>query len=145
RACPMVERRSVPRFRFHRHAIVALPGSARSVTILELSMRGALVQPVATGDMQGFAPGARCTLRFLTVDGHAVLAMPATVARCAEDGRAGLEIRDMGSVGRRMLRQLIEHSLGSETILQHDLPALFEAVEPRQQRLSLLPEREPVR
>src|SRR5262245_54576596 len=100
----MVERRSFPRFRFPRHAVVLLPAISRSVTVRDLSMRGATVEPVATGDLEGFDCGRRCTLRFLTIDGDLVLAIPASVARCSEDGRVGLEIQDMGTISRRMLR-----------------------------------------
>src|SRR5262245_60105203 len=99
----MVERRGFPRYRFLRQAVVMLPAASRSVTVRDLSMRGAMVEPVATGDLEGFDYGRRCTLRFLTIDGDPALAIPAFVARCSEDGRVGLEIQDIGTASRRML------------------------------------------
>ena len=115
----MFDRRASPRYPCQWHATLVLTGARRCVTILDLSMEGALVRPAGPQDPHGLAVGARCAIRILAGDDRELLMVPATVAH-AGNGLVGLALRATGCGAERMLRQLIEFNLGIGALARRD-------------------------
>jgi hypothetical protein len=121
------ERRCYPRFPFHSSAILTLFPIYHDATLIDLSMRGALVELdiAATIDL-----GAPCTLRVLGNEGRQVLEVEALTAYCSADGRVGLELVQLAPGVMNALRRLIEMNLGTPKLLERDLCALLKPRQP---------------
>jgi hypothetical protein len=116
------ERRCYPRFPFHSSAILTLFPAYHDATLIDLSMRGALVE---LDNAAAIAEGVPCTLRVLGNEGRQVLEFDAVTAFCNADGRVGLEIVQLAPGVEHALRRLIEMNLGTQKLLERDLCALL--------------------
>src|SRR5262245_19247454 len=105
--CGMNERRRLPRYAYEGQATVVFAGLYRNVRLVNLSLAGALVEPVAAGDLSGFTGGAPCEVRLLLAGGDEELALAATVVRCGA-GRAALKLCGVRLRSQRILHRLIE-------------------------------------
>jgi hypothetical protein len=120
----MTDRRRLPRYPCHWQATVVFPAIYRNVTVLDLSLSGALIEPVATRNMEGFAPRATCTVRIRTANGEDVLDLCAIVARLSADGRVGLVLREGSLRAQRILHRLIEIDFGTAELPERGRCAL---------------------
>src|SRR5262245_45303551 len=102
-ARPLTDRRRLPRFAIDGEATVIFPRLHREVTVLELSLGGALVEPVAREDLEDFAPDAVCAVRILAADRRDTLAVGAVVSRRCADGCVALELRNASARALRVL------------------------------------------
>jgi hypothetical protein len=121
RATP--ERRRFSRITFHRPGELALRGATVVCEVLDVSLKGALVEvPVGTGA----EPGQPCALTVRLDAGDARVCMQGEVAhrRGTQVGVRCLEI-DLESIAH--LRRLVELNLGDDALLHRELSALVGA------------------
>jgi hypothetical protein len=116
----MNERRRLPRYPFEGRATVVFRGLYRNVRVVDLSLAGALVEPVATGDLTGFTAGARCEIRLSLPAGDEELGMKAVVVRSGA-GRAALVLFGMRLRPQRILHRLIQMNFCTARIPQRGL------------------------
>jgi hypothetical protein len=117
------ERRRFSRIAFHRPAELDVAGERGTCELLDISLRGALLEtPVGFG-----APlGARCTLTVRLDAGDARIRMDGEIVH-REGTQVGLrcvEI-DLESIGH--LRRIVELNLGDDELLHRELSALVRA------------------
>lgn len=114
------DRRRFSRITFHRPAQLRVEGAEVSCELLDVSLKGALVEaPV------GFAApvGAACTLTVRLDAGEAVIRMDGEVVHHAGI-QVGIRSRSMELDSIAHLRRLVELNLGDEELLHRELSAL---------------------
>lgn len=115
------ERRQFSRVAFHRPAELTISGTESTVAVLDLSLRGALLEVAA-----GFVAeaGARCRLVVHLDPGETAIRLEGQVAH-RSGTRLGLRCTsiDLESIGH--LRRLVELNLGDEELLHRELSALI--------------------
>ena len=113
-------RRHFSRILFKTRARLLLDSDAIAVSLLDLSLKGALVQPGATVNPE---PGKTCTLELALDEGGAQIRMEMEVAHY-RSGCLGLNCREIDLDSMIHLRRLVELNIGDESILQRELSAL---------------------
>ncbi len=114
------ERRRFSRIAFHRPATLELAAERATCELLDVSLKGALVEAPAT--FRG-AVGQACALTIQLDAGDAVLRMEGTIAH-----RGGTQVGvrctgiDLDSIAH--LRRIVELNLGDEDLLHRELSAL---------------------
>ena len=114
------ERRRFSRITFHRPAELDVGGASATCEVLDLSLRGALVEaPV------GFAArvGERCTLAVRLDAGVAEIRMEGEIAH-RQGMQVGLRCLEIDLDSIMHLRRLVELNLGDEEALHRELSAL---------------------
>jgi hypothetical protein len=116
------ERRQFWRASFHAPAQLALPNGIREAALLDISLKGALVE-LAAGDL--VLAGEQCHLRLpLGGSGHAIV-MSATVAHVHEGRWLGLHCDGIDIDSITHLRRLVELNAGDPSLLDRELSALL--------------------
>ena len=114
------ERRQFSRIALHRPAMIEVNGARTSAALLDISLRGALVQvPAAFGG----AVGASCTLTIRLDQGAAFIRMIGTIAH-RDTEAVGLRCREVDLDSATHLRRVVEMNLGDERLLDRELSAL---------------------
>ena len=113
-------RRHFSRILFKTRARLLLNSDAIAVSVLDLSLKGALVQP---GILVSTQPGEVCTLELALNDGGDHIRMEMEVAH-HRAGCLGLNCREIDLDSMIHLRRLVELNIGDESILQRELGAL---------------------
>jgi hypothetical protein len=115
------ERRRFSRIAFHRPATLCAGGSAMTVGVLDVSLKGALVE-VPPG--LAAEPGARCSLTIHLDAGESVIQLDGEVAH-HRGSKLGVRCTsvDLESVGH--LRRVVELSLADEHLLDRELATLI--------------------
>jgi len=115
------ERRSFSRIAFHRPARLMVGADTSDVEVLDVSLRGALVQvpPEFPAPEQ-----ARCTLRIRLDAGEAVIQILGQVAH-RQGGRLGVRCTSIDLESIRHLRRVVELNLGDESLLHRELASLI--------------------
>lgn len=114
------ERRRFSRIAFHRPAEIEVLGDRATCELLDVSLKGALVEVPATF---GGASGQPCVLTIRLDAADAVVRMEGEVVH--REGRAlGLRCTaiDLDSIAH--LRRIVELNLGDEDLLHRELSAL---------------------
>lgn len=118
---PHQERRRFSRITFHRPAQFTVGGTGGLVGVLDLSLRGALLEVPP-----GFAAdaGAHCALVIRLDGAEAIIQLEGEVAHRAGN-RLGVRCTsiDLESVGH--LRRVVELNLGDEELLHRELATLI--------------------
>lgn len=113
-------RRRFHRVLFDRHAELACPRGHAKVRVVDVSLKGALVE--LPPDAAPLTEGAQCELvLWLAADVH--IAMECTVA-WQRGANAGLRCRLIDLESMQHLRRLVELNLGDDELLERDLAAL---------------------
>ncbi len=114
------ERRHFSRIPFHRPATLALGGAELGCALLDVSLKGALVELPRALEA---APGQPCTLTIRLAGDEALIRMEAVVAHL-EGTTLGVRCTaiDLDSIAH--LRRLVEMNLGDEELLHRELAAL---------------------
>jgi hypothetical protein len=114
------ERRRFSRISFHRPAELDVVGARASCEVLDLSLRGALVEAPP-----GFepAPGAPCTLLVRLDSGEAQIRMEGEIAH-REGRQVGVRCLEIDLDSISHLRRLVELNVGDDEILHRELGAL---------------------
>jgi hypothetical protein len=115
------ERRSFSRITFHRPARLTVGGATSAVGVLDVSLRGALVEVPA---WFAAAQDARCTLVITLDAGEAVIQLEGQVAHRVE-GRLGVRCTSIDLESIRHLRRVVELNLGDEDLLHRELASLI--------------------
>jgi hypothetical protein len=118
---PHDERRRFSRITFHRPATFRAGATATTVGVLDVSLKGALLEVPA-----GLAaePGVRCAVTIHLDAGQAVIQLDGEVVH-----RSGRKVGvrctsiDLESVGH--LRRVVELNLAEETLLERELATLI--------------------
>jgi len=113
-------RRLFSRIAFHTNAWLFLPAAEVAVDVLDLSLKGALVQ---TAQVAQAAIGSPCTLKIQLDEAGTVIRMEATVAH-HEGGYLGLACKEIDLDSITHLRRLITLNLGNEALLERELSKL---------------------
>jgi len=114
------ERREFSRIALHRPAIIEVTGARTACELLDISLRGALVQaPAAFGG----AVGAACTLNIRLDHGSVTIRMEGTIAH-RDSGCVGVRSRVVDLDSATHLRRVLEMNLGDERLLDRELSAL---------------------
>jgi len=115
------ERRRFSRISFHRPGLLTVGGTQAEVGVLDVSLRGALLE-VSFGLVA--KAGAHCAVRIQLDEGEAFIHMEGQVAH--RNGRR-LGVRctsiDLDSIGH--LRRLVELNLADEELLHRELATLI--------------------
>jgi hypothetical protein len=117
------ERRRFQRIRLERAVQVTSGGTAVDCELVDISLKGALVQPLAPWQPPR---GSRAELLILLGDD------PSWCIRCAgevthlEPGTIGIHIRAMDIASSENLRRLVEFNLGDPALLQRELGAMLD-------------------
>lgn len=113
-------RRQFSRILFHSEAQLLTPATAIPVNVVDISLKGALVQAI---DDAYVDIGSRCTLKIHLGNDGALIHMEVTAVH--HDGKCyGLACREIDLDSMTHLRRLVELNLGDETILNRELSAL---------------------
>jgi hypothetical protein len=117
---PHDERRRFSRISFHRPATFRVGGAATTVNVLDVSLKGALLE-VPAGLVA--EPGAHCTLVVHLDAGEATIHLDGQVAH-HRGTKVGVHCTsiDLESVGH--LRRVVELALADEELLHRELAAL---------------------
>lgn len=113
-------RRQFSRILFNTRASLLLDQKRIPVSLIDISLRGALVQPNTEWQYQA---GTACTLEVL-LDGSEMLIRMETNIAHIKDGHVGLVCREIDLDSMIHLRRLVELNLGDESILNRELSAL---------------------
>ncbi|MCH7344623.1 PilZ domain-containing protein [Pelomonas sp. CA6] len=116
------ERRHFARVAFNTPATLTTTDDRIQVHVLDLSLKGALLQLPAADQVQGGQP---CLLEVRLAEGVRVT-MAAEIA-FAQDHRAGVLCRAIDIESVTHLRRLIEVNLGEQGLLERELKALVSA------------------
>jgi hypothetical protein len=118
---PYDERRRFSRITFHRPATFRAGATATTVGVLDVSLKGALLE-VPTG--LAAEPGARCSLTIHLDAGDALIQLDGEVAH-HRGMRLGVRCTsiDLESVGH--LRRVVELNLADENLLERELATLI--------------------
>lgn len=114
------ERRRFSRISFHRPSELEVAGARASCEVLDLSLRGALVEAPP-----GFEPpsGAPCELLVRLDSGESRIRMAGEVAH-REGRQVGVRCLEIDLDSISHLRRLVELNLGDEELLHRELGAL---------------------
>jgi hypothetical protein len=114
------ERRRFSRISFHRPAELDVAGTPARCEVLDLSLRGALVEAPP-----GFEPasGDGCTLLVWLDSGDAQIRMTGEIAH-REGRQVGVRCLEIDLDSISHLRRLVELNVGDEAILHRELGAL---------------------
>jgi hypothetical protein len=115
------ERRSSSHISFHRPARLMVGSEQGDVEVLDVSLRGALVQ---TPPGLEAPEGARCTLRIRLEAGQAAIQLQGQVAH-RWGGRLGVRCTSIDLESIRHLRRVVELNLGEESLLHRELASLL--------------------
>ncbi|MBV2162821.1 PilZ domain-containing protein [Comamonas nitrativorans] len=113
------ERRQFQRLHFDTHAQFVCAGQAHSVQLLDISLRGALIEAPGAITWPREAP---CQL-IITLGQDCHIAMAAEVAH-VQGGQIGLRCRNIDLDSITHLRRLLELQLGDPALLERDLSQL---------------------
>jgi hypothetical protein len=118
---PHDERRRFSRISFHRPATFRASGSAATVNVLDVSLKGALLE-VPSG-LAG-EPGTACTLVIHLDAGPAVIHLDGEIAH-HHGTKLGVRCTsiDLESIGH--LRRVVELNLADEALLERELATLI--------------------
>ncbi len=118
---PHDERRRFSRITFHRPATFRAGGAVCSANVLDVSLKGALLEVPA---VLAAEPGTPCTLVIHLDAGDAAIHLDGTVAH-RSGARLGVACTsiDLESIGH--LRRVVELALADEWLLQRELATLL--------------------
>jgi hypothetical protein len=118
---PHDERRRFSRITFHRPAILRAARAATTVGVLDVSLKGALLEVPAGLEAE---PGSPCVVLIHLDAGEAVIQLDGEVAH-HRGTRLGVRCTsiDLESVGH--LRRVVELNLADEALLERELAALI--------------------
>lgn len=118
---PHDERRRFSRIAFHRPATFRAEGAATTVGVLDVSLKGALLEVPAALPAE---PGVRCSLTIHLDAGESVIQLDGEVAH-RSGSKLGVRCTsvDLESVGH--LRRVLELSLADEHLLDRELATLI--------------------
>lgn len=114
------EHRKFTRIHFHGDATLSIGDSEMPCEVLDLSLKGALLQVSGPVDA---APGQRCLLELALDDGTATVRMEGDIAHHG-NGRIGLVCREIDLDSITHLRRLLELNLGDAELLHREFSAL---------------------
>lgn len=115
------EHRLFSRVCFRGDARLSIDNQETSCKVLDLSLKGALLQPQDRLDLH---IGEHCLLELILDDGAAVVRMEGDVAH-AENGRIGLVCQEIDLDSITHLRRLLELNLGDAELLHREFSALI--------------------
>ncbi len=116
------DRRNHARIAFHCLAHLTLNGSMHTASVLDLSLKGALLELESAADLPEDSQGRLDV--FLGQQGHDQISMECKIAR--QQGRlTGLECTSIDIDSVTHLRRLVELNLGNSTLLERELSALI--------------------
>jgi hypothetical protein len=115
------ERRQFSRVAFNAPALLISGDQRHEVKVLDLSLKGALVEVPAGWTAALKAP---CVLNIRLTDIEGGISMAAEVAH-VENAHVGLQCRSIDLDSVTHLRQLIEINLGDAALLERDLKSLI--------------------
>lgn len=113
-------RRHFSRIHFNTDGKLFFPGGECAVEVIDLSLKGALIQLAAPADLK---PGQRCTLRFSLAANGEGIRMETQVAH-VEGLSLGLRCVEIDLDSVTHLRRLVELNLGDEALLHRELEFL---------------------
>lgn len=113
-------RRHFSRILFDTKASLLIGQQNIPVSLIDISLRGALIQPTANLLCK---PGTACTLNILLDGDEIAIRMEANISHL-EDDHIGLICREIDLDSMIHLRRLVELNLGDESILNRELSAL---------------------
>lgn len=113
-------RRQFSRILFKAKATLLLGEQRIPVSLIDISLRGALVKP---GSPLQCSANAACTLEVLLDGSEMLICMQANIAHI-EGGHVGLVCREIDLDSMIHLRRLVELNLGDESLLNRELSAL---------------------
>jgi hypothetical protein len=116
------DRRLHPRFPFHTKAVFLRLPRYFDVTLIDLSMNGALVELPAG---HGLGLGLQGTLRVLSPGGGCLVETEVVVAHVEDGQRAGLRIASLSPGAQAALRGIMHMNLGTDRLLKRELCALL--------------------
>lgn len=114
------ERRRFSRITFHRPAQLSLGSGQVICEVVDVSLKGALVQVPLSFKAAG---GEHCSLTIRLDAGDAVIRMEGEIAH-REGTFAGVRCTDIDVESIAHLRRLVELNLGDEAMLTRELSAL---------------------
>lgn len=115
------EHRQFSRVGFHGDARLSIDDREASCQVLDLSLKGALLQLHGPLDLH---TGERCLLELTLDDGAVVVRMEGDIAH-REDARVGLVCREIDLDSITHLRRLLELNLGDAELLHREFSALI--------------------
>jgi hypothetical protein len=115
------ERRRFSRIGFHRPADLGVGRTSTACQVLDVSLRGALVEVPGTFEARA---GERCTLVIRLDAGDVEIRMEAEVAH-REPTRVGVQCVEIDLDSISHLRRLVELNLGDDELLHRELSALI--------------------
>ena len=122
---PAAERRHYARIAFHAPAQLVLASGALDVVVLDLSLKGALVQVPENALDLGAETDPPCELNIDLDDAESDrICMKVRIAH-AHQGRIGLLCQDIDLDSVTHLRRLVELNLGNPDLLERELSALI--------------------
>jgi len=113
-------RRQFSRILFATEAELLTPNGKFPVSVIDMSLKGALIQPGPSTYVQ---IGTPCTLTLHLAEGSALIRMQVTVVH-HESQHLGLACREIDLDSMTHLRRLVELNLGNEALLQRELSSL---------------------
>jgi hypothetical protein len=118
---PHDERRRFSRISFQRPATFSAGGARTMVAVLDVSLKGALLEVSATLAAE---PGSRCALAINLDAGDSVIHLDGEVAH-HHGNRLGIRCTsiDLESIGH--LRRVVELNLADEDLLERELATLI--------------------
>jgi hypothetical protein len=116
-------RRQYSRIAFHAAGTLICSGASIAVTILDLSLKGALVSLPPNTPMQ---PSAACSLQVQLneIETNDLISMEGRIAH-AEGGNVGVLCTSIDIDSVTHLRRLVELNLGEPELLERELSALI--------------------
>jgi len=118
---PHDERRRFSRITFHRPGLITVAGVQSEVGVLDVSLKGALLE-VPVGLVAQV--GAHCAVRIHLDQGEAIIHMEGQVAH-RNDRRLGVRCTSIDLDSIAHLRRLVELNLADENLLHRELAALI--------------------
>jgi hypothetical protein len=112
--------RRFSRIAFHRPAVLDLEGVRAGCEVLEVSLKGALVEVSPSVRAR---VGDECTLTIRLDAGDATIRMEAEVAHVTGT-RVGVRCQEIDLASIEHLRQVVASSLGDEALLERELGEL---------------------
>ena len=116
-------RRQFSRIQFQTDARLFAGGEEFDVSVLDLSLKGALVQAKTSAYI---AVGGHCTLKVRLDEMGTIIRMECTVVH-REGGHYGLTCREIDLDSVTHLRRIVELNTGDESLLARELSALSKA------------------
>jgi hypothetical protein len=114
------ERRRFSRITFHRPARLEVGGADATCEVIDVSLKGALVEVPVTFGGRG---GERCVLTIRLDAGDTVIRMEGEIAH-RQGTLAGIRCTDIDLDSISHLRRLVELNIGDESVLHRELSAL---------------------